>query len=202
MRIKDIKIGDRVRIRQWDDMKQAFGVDGAGDIKAEHFFTTGMRHLCGREATVASISGGLIRLKDWSDEDGDINFSYSAGMLEKVEEKKMDNMIVITADGKTTTARMTGERQVEAIAKCSPEDKFDFLVGAEIATQRLFEKMKPFKPKMEERYWYVREDGDVDSYINAMDTTDYALVALGNCFRTKKEAKANKDKIMEIWSRV
>lgn len=50
-----------------------------------------------------------------------------------------DNKIVITTDGKTTTARLyDGEKVIKAAkAKCSPEDRFDFKIGAKIAFDRL-----------------------------------------------------------------
>lgn len=50
--------------------------------------------------------------------------------------------IVITTDGvKTTTARLYEGKQVikTAVAKCSPDDEFDFNIGAKIAFDRLFE---------------------------------------------------------------
>lgn len=50
--------------------------------------------------------------------------------------------IIITTDGKTTTAKMyKGDKVVNSTeAHCSSEDKFDFLTGAELAMKRLIEK--------------------------------------------------------------
>lgn len=52
---------------------------------------------------------------------------------------KSNQKIVITTDGKTTTAKMYDGKEVvkTAIAKCSPEDEFDFERGALIAFSRL-----------------------------------------------------------------
>ena len=49
------------------------------------------------------------------------------------------NKIVITADGTTTTARLyDGKKVIKAAkAECSPEDDFDFKIGAKIAFDRL-----------------------------------------------------------------
>lgn len=49
------------------------------------------------------------------------------------------NKIVIITDGKTTTARLyDGEKVIKAAkAECSPEDRFDFKIGAKIAFDRL-----------------------------------------------------------------
>ena len=53
--------------------------------------------------------------------------------------------IVITADGKTTLARLyEGNKVVKrSEAKCNPADTFSFQTGAELAFKRLFETAKP-----------------------------------------------------------
>ena len=53
--------------------------------------------------------------------------------------------IVITHDGKTTTAKLYNGKDVvkTATAKCSPEDKFDFITGANLAMERLVKEVKP-----------------------------------------------------------
>lgn len=58
-----------------------------------------------------------------------------------------DEKIVITTDGKATLARLyeNGKVTKTAEAKCSPDDKFDFAVGAKLAFERLNEKTEPKK---------------------------------------------------------
>ena len=51
----EFQIGDRVRIRQWDDMEAEFGLDDCGDIPCHLVFTPGMRELCGEEFTIIDI---------------------------------------------------------------------------------------------------------------------------------------------------
>lgn len=54
--------------------------------------------------------------------------------------------IVITNDGKTTKATLYhGDTKTVATAKCSPEDTFDFNVGAKMAMERLMEAVEPPK---------------------------------------------------------
>lgn len=55
------------------------------------------------------------------------------------------NKIIITTDGKTTTARLYDGKNVikTAKAECSPEDDFCFEVGAKLAFDRLMSKKKP-----------------------------------------------------------
>lgn len=46
-------VGDRVTIRQWDDMAAEFGLDEYGDIKVpKAYFTEPMRKYCGKTLTI------------------------------------------------------------------------------------------------------------------------------------------------------
>lgn len=55
-----------------------------------------------------------------------------------------EQKIVITADGKTTLARLYEDNKVvkRAEAKCCPTDTFDFKTGAELALSRVFQEEK------------------------------------------------------------
>ena len=54
----------------------------------------------------------------------------------------------------------------------------------------------PFRPGEGERYYYVCDNGDISYYNNDFSVADLSIIALGNCFRTKAEAEANKDRIL------
>lgn len=64
---------------------------------------------------------------------------------EETKGEKKTEKIVITHDGKTTTATLYREDgTVEtATARCAPEDTFDFNFGAKLAMERLMEKVAP-----------------------------------------------------------
>lgn len=66
-----------------------------------------------------------------------------------LEAVKDEQKIVITTDGKTTTARMfEGKKLIKsAEAKCHPDDGFDFETGAKVAFDRLVEREEKVKPK-------------------------------------------------------
>lgn len=72
---------------------------------------------------------------------------YPIGLYCKVKclAPNNDDKVVITHDGKTTTAKLyKGEKEVKtATAKCAPDDTFDFMVGAKLAMERLSEPVKP-----------------------------------------------------------
>lgn len=50
------KVGDKVRVRAWDDMEKEFGLDASGDIKCRCWFTKQMRELCGKIVQIESVS--------------------------------------------------------------------------------------------------------------------------------------------------
>lgn len=75
--------------------------------------------------------------------DGECEAGYGwwmpEGMLVKIPDK---SKIVIMANDNTVTAKLVCDKNcvAVAIAKCSPEDDFNLLVGAQIALQRLAEQ--------------------------------------------------------------
>lgn len=142
------KVGDKVIIREWDDMEREFGVDFSGDIKARCCFVRPMREYCGKKMTI----GGIICGDNYTMVNGD-GWIFSADTFEKNNNQK----IVITTDGVETLARLyEGDKVVKkATAKCSPDDTFDFNVGAKLAFERLMnEGKKPltFREKLRQEH--------------------------------------------------
>ncbi len=75
------------------------------------------------------------------------------------------NKIVITTDGKTTTAtHYDGKRVIrKETARCNPDDKFDFLTGAAIAFDRLTDREDTKKRDLRE-YLTPGVFGKTDKY--------------------------------------
>lgn len=48
-------VGDRVVIREWDDMEKEYGLTFSSDINCHYTFAKGMRYLCGKEFTIKKI---------------------------------------------------------------------------------------------------------------------------------------------------
>lgn len=60
-------------------------------------------------------------------------------------------------------------------------------------------KRKPWKPKYEETYWYIDEQGE--SWGSPFTDSDYInYYKLGNCYRTREEAEANRDKWVAFYA--
>lgn len=148
----NFKVGDKVKIRAWEDMKKEFGLKPNGNIKCSLIFTTDMKHLCGRVATIRNMSGKEIKL-DFENTTGDINWNYSTDMIAPVNQT-----IVIYRKGAEVIAldKTTGNK---AVAKCSPEDTFDFETGAKLAFERLY------APKVKE----VKRKAKVGEYVKVVN---------------------------------
>lgn len=122
----EFKIGDRVRAIRNDEY----------------------RKLEGKIGTVVEVEGFSIGV----DFDSEINGHACGGLarmghgwylpdyyLEYIGRCNEYNKVIITIEGKVTTATLMKGRVVlgNATARCSPNDRFDPLVGAQIAIQRL-----------------------------------------------------------------
>lgn len=65
MKLEDIRVGARVRFRQWDDMAEEFnflGEEGGGLIDCTFIFTDAMRFLCGMTFTVSKVNYSSERI--------------------------------------------------------------------------------------------------------------------------------------------
>lgn len=132
------KIGDKVRVRDDLEIGKWYSMNNR---TFSDFVNSKMITFKGKEVTIlADNCFGMYLIKEdngewhWTDE----MFSGLATSLPKV---------VITTDGKTTTAKMYEGKKVLKTAKsqCSPEDTFDFAVGAKLALERVTEKELKFK---------------------------------------------------------
>ena len=69
-------------------------------------------------------------------------------------------------------------------------------------------KRKPWKPEDNENYWYIDENGEAwsgEAWRNRFDDCEYAsdhmnYYKLGNCYRTREEAEANRDKWVAFYA--
>ena len=96
----EFKVGDRVRIRQWDDMAAEFKFDGVGDIHLTHStFVSNMKHLCGRTATVIGVEENNNKhiYLDFDNKRGNTDWYYSTYMVEPLKhEYKVGDKVVTT----------------------------------------------------------------------------------------------------------
>lgn len=91
-------IGDRVRVRAWDDLVKEFPMDSEGDLGiVPHrfhdfsvYFTQDMKPLCGQTATICGVNelfGAVaFELNSWSCPEPENGYIFPPAVLEKVEE--------------------------------------------------------------------------------------------------------------------
>ena len=60
----------------------------------------------------------------------------------------------------------------------------------------------PWKPKDGEGYFYINKLGVAGHMTFSGSSVDIALYAFGNCFRTREEAEAHKDEILQKMNEV
>jgi len=85
------KVGDRVRIRAWEDMAKEFGIAAEGYIKLKEAFTLRMLPLCGRCATVADTLNSYILLTKLDGDTADAEpFFLTEDMLEPADVREKD----------------------------------------------------------------------------------------------------------------
>lgn len=85
-----LKVGDYVRVREWEDMEAEFGlIGGPGtSIHVKFTFTRYMKKFCGEVFRVENIGAVMddIDLFSEDDPDSDVgNFSFSEEMLRPVK---------------------------------------------------------------------------------------------------------------------
>ena len=80
------KVGDKVTIRQWDDMKKEFGLYTLGIIACKAKFTNSMREFCGKTIVIDEVlHSGNYMIKN-------VNWVWSDDMFEPV--KDMSNTTI------------------------------------------------------------------------------------------------------------
>lgn len=123
------KIGDKVRVRQWADMEKEFGLDCEGAINKRPYFTKAMKGYCGQ---ILTIDGFTFNDYYTVQECG---WKFCDEMFESATVSKENTIVIYKKDNKVIALDKTTGKTAEAI--CSPEDKFDFYVGADLAFERL-----------------------------------------------------------------
>ena len=140
------KKGDRVKVRSWESMKSEYGVDSSGAIMIPCNFMPEMRKYCGRTVIIEDVISGS-RHDSYHIKGGE-GWSFSSQMFVAPEVPKTSETpktlkvpkshkpIVIYQEGRKVIAQDTQTGKT-GVARCHPNDKFDFFYGAGLAIERL-----------------------------------------------------------------
>lgn len=138
----NFKVGDKVIIKDWDEMVKEYGVNSWGGIDCHPYsFSSFMKILCGEEATIIGMHPDGTVLLDFKKSDFKSRsnlciLSYCMDMIKYP--KKSQNIIIYQKGNKVIAKDRTTDKTGTAI--CSPEDEFNFNIGASIAFERLVGK--------------------------------------------------------------
>lgn len=61
-------------------------------------------------------------------------------------------------------------------------------------------KRKPYKPNRNDSYWTIHRGGNSVCLVWSDDIIDFYAYKLGNCYRTKEEAEANREKWLAFYA--
>lgn len=80
---RNFKVGDRVVVREWDDMAEEYGTKNGIRITPDHStsFLVSMKHLCGRTATVTDVRDNDYVFVDFDDKSSDTDWYYKKWMF-------------------------------------------------------------------------------------------------------------------------
>ena len=121
------KVGDRVRITTDKSKSNKWNSKGEMD------------KWLGKVMTIKYVDWDYYEMEEDYDEHEGVGWFWYEEMIDGLADERK---IVITTDGEITKARLYNGKKLEktATAKCSPEDEFNFKIGAELAFERLFEE--------------------------------------------------------------
>jgi hypothetical protein len=175
------KVGDKVRVR--DDLE-------VGQVYGDCEFIMEMKGFSGKIMTIEKAYCSSYRLH------GGGTWHFTDEMLEDVESGVM--MIKIYQDGNKVIAKKEGKF---GVARCSPDDKFDFFTGAKLALDRLEEKCKPYawlKDRM--TYYYPAPYRDILCNYEMYQNTEFdkRMISRGLVYKTKEEAIEAAEKMLAV----
>ena len=135
------------------------------------------------------LMGCIVKIKELSSA-GDMivydpNWKCDWGLKES-DVEKINNTIVIYQKGNQTIAlnKVTGEK---AVAKCHPDEEFNFEVGANLAFQRLFGGKKDEKDETLDSFTVTFKNA-VDSFVECGFTSEEAIhIAIRLAWHVLKE---------------
>lgn len=124
------KVGDKITIRQWEDMEKEFGLTSYGAIRTPLYFTKGMKFLCGKTREIDRVnSDGTYLIGSWF-------------ISDEVIEAEINQTLVIYKNGTDTIGilKKGGKEIKRAVAKLHPNDTYSFVTGSEIILSRILGK--------------------------------------------------------------
>jgi len=182
------KVGDRVRIRKDLVRGQKYG---------KYDVTSTMQELGGKTACITDVN---VRNEAYHiDLDLDL-LHWTDEMFEDKKKMNDNDSIRILVNGNQVIA-IHMETCKRGVARCHPDDDFDFYTGAKIALERLEEAEKPYawlKAGMTYYFPTPATNSLCNANIYTADDWDKRIMERGIAFQTKEEAIACAKKMLAV----
>ena len=192
------KKGDKVRIRQWEDMEKEFGLDDDGDIDCHYSFTKEMKNLCGLTATVDYITKNGIFLTNWENNHQHFYF-FNDCMLEPVIDKVDPDLITfvrtkdkIVATYKTKEVSISEQNFVK-VSKLTFEElikHFEEIDDLKVYTHKKLDE----KLNVKEEYKEVKRPAKKGDYIKLIEKS-FSFTEVGDIL---KVTSVDKDGLVRV----
>ena len=200
MNINDLKVGDIVFIRE--------------DLKDDKMY--------GNNVYIDDMCSGVQKIKSiYKDYEnftvfGSFAYSYTSEMVDWEKTKKLqsnnycefEKITQFVESGKEKTVALTNNGKEFVVINNDKENDIEKAVmllmlknlGVTYSEiKREVEKVKvKWKPTEDDRYYYIREIGDVSSCFWSELSWDYYRFDFNNCFKTKEDAEEKLEKIKEV----
>lgn len=170
------KVGDKVRVRQWDDMVKEFGYDGVDIYIDNYYFVEEMKQYCGKTYEVCNADWFCYNLKT---ENEVLDWSFTDGMLEDV------NSLSYTPDSPT----LKTENVTLTFKNLTPKNK-EYITTTKKEDKEM--KQKTQRERLEEQLDTYQRDSEVKA-IDIIVPEKIVKVTMNDCLCTALITKCHKD---------
>ena len=141
---RNFKVGDRVVVREWDDMADEYGAENGIRIKGDRStsFIANMRHLCGRNATVTGVRDDYVSVA-FDNKSGNTDWFYKKWMFNPTDATARDDVI---REGDTVKVVNTGLNYTSYVQ----------WVGEHISDPYMAARFCFGSPSMDEKYKVIK----------------------------------------------
>lgn len=195
------KVGDRVKVREWEDMEKEFGVAFNGSIKIpKRSFPKEMRLYCGEVVEISKIYKDTYFVKgntfEWRDE---MFEDLPITRWEKVAELfGLELNEEFDIKGMCCNPYKFTESGLRDFAGYLAPRCFTGIMNGEYEIEK-----RPWKPKGHDEYYYVYGNGNIaNTCFIENNPFDNAMLKCGWLFKTEEEAEANKERVLREMNEV
>ena len=170
------KVGDKVRVRQWDDMVKEFGYDGVDIYIDKYYFVEEMKQYCGKTYEVCDKNSFRYNLKT---ENKVLDWGFTDGMLEDVSSLSYTpDSPTLKTENVTLTFKNLTPKNKEYITTTKKEDKET--------------KQKTQRERLEEQLDTYQRDSEVKA-INIIVPEKIVKVTMNDCINSTYTMKCHED---------